>query len=64
MRTWVPCCWRSSGVRSTPRLRELGGYWLRRYRAELGNLPVFADGSGIEVQGLLPSSVAHMYEGS
>ena len=29
----------------------LAGHWLRRYQAELGYLPLFVDGTGIEVEG-------------
>ena len=29
----------------------MGGHWLRRYQQQLGYVPVFVDGSGIEVEG-------------
>lgn len=40
------------------------GHWLRRHKAELGYVPVFVDGTGIEVEDPLAVSPAHMDEGS
>ncbi len=42
---------RITGLRSVPDSGCLAGQWMRRYQSELGSVPVFVDGTGIEVAG-------------
>ena len=41
----------------------LAGQWLRRYQAELGYVPVFVDGTGIEVEGRCFEQAGRGYNG-